>query len=183
MVDTKKKVSFDDVQVREYPIVLSLNPAGHYGPAIEIGWEYRLASELLPLKHVKYEKRATPIDLAEGRVAVKEYEQIRPSSFRRKEKNLYLFVNQREYYVKKNNFTDTEIQEATKEKEALYVERSRSNKFRNPAVRVKETLAANRRTRKVKRAVRNLKKNKDNGIDGRSNIYSGWQLPLSAYLF
>lgn len=181
-MSTKKKVSFDRVQVREYPIVLSLNPAGHYGHAIEIGWEYRLASEVPPPKNVTCEKKMAPIELHQGLVAIKDYERIRPSSCRRKEQKLYLFVNQREYYVKKNGFSDVEIQQATKEKEALYQERNRSNKFRNPAVRVKEILAANCRTKKVKRAVRNLKK-QNNDCDGNCRLYSGWKLPLSAYLF
>ena len=155
----KKKVSFDQVQVREYPVVLSQNPAGHYGPAIEIGWEYRLASKVPPLKNVKYEKEVKEIELDEGRAAVDEYERMRPSSFRRNETKLYLFVNQREYYVKSNNFTDDEIQEARMKKEALFLQRKRSSR-RNPVARCKEGIEASRRTKKVKRAVRNLKTKK-----------------------
>lgn len=184
-METTKKVSFDNVQVREYPVVLSLNPAGQYGAAIEIGWEYRAASEVPPLTDVKYGKPVDSVKLQDGRTAVNEYEKIRPSPFRRKDKKLYLFVNQREYYVKKSNFTDSEIQKAAKEKEALYAQRQRTNRLRNPVDRWKEGAMASRRTKKIKRAVRNLKKAKKNDkeLTGSSDhIYSGWWFPLSAYI-
>jgi hypothetical protein len=180
----EKKVSFDEVQLREYPVVLSQNPAGQYGPAIEIGWEYRLASEVPPLKNVKYEKIVKALELDKGCTAVDEYEKIRPSLFRRNEKNLYLFVNQREHYARSNNFTDEEIEEARKKKEALFLQRRRSSR-QNPVVRFKDGIEATRRTKKVKRAVRNLETkkiepNEEGSIDG--SIYTGWWVPLSAYI-
>lgn len=44
----EKKVSFDQVQVRdEYPACSAFTKScSQYGPAIEIGWEYQLASEV-----------------------------------------------------------------------------------------------------------------------------------------
>jgi hypothetical protein len=93
-------------------------------------------------------------------------------------------VNQREHYARSNNFTDEEIEEARKKKEALFLQRKRSSR-QNPVVRFKDGIEATRRTKKVKRAVRNLETKKiepndEGSIDG--SIYTGWWFPLSAYI-
>lgn len=192
MVSTKqkKKVSFRDVEIREYPIVLSLNPNSQYGPAIEIGWEYRPASQVSVVSLANNNKNSQKLELKEGRIAVSEYERVRPSSQRRSEQKLYLFVNQREYFVTKNGFSQEEIKQAAREKESLYLQRKRTNQLRSPVERWKEGASGAKRSKRVRRAVRNLKKAQagtgdEDSVNSISSdaIYSGWWLPLSAYIF
>lgn len=164
MNHTKKHVTFDQVEVREYPVVLSSNPAAsEYGPSIELGWEYQ-AAEILPT-----EKSTT------GRIAVDEYERLRPSSRRRKQKQFYLYLQQRVNRVKES-YTEEEIQQAVQEKKVTYKRRQRSNFWRNPVNLVQLEAVSVKREKKIKRALRNLKQKRD------GNIYSGWWFPLSGFI-
>jgi hypothetical protein len=181
MATTKKelkKVSFDAVEIREYPIVLSTNPATKYGPVLELGWEYRLASRIQPIDPLQRKEREI-----EGRLLVNEYEALRPSAQRRTLKGLYLFQPTREYRIKLHNYSDAEIAEAVAEKAKIFESRERSNLCRNPVSIICEgCILSARRTKKVKRAVRNLNKRKAAAAD-RRDIYRGWWLPFSACLF
>ena len=179
----QKSVSFGTVGVREYPVVLSTNPGGgnRYGAALELGWEYRLASEVVP---------STPHTAATNRTgccrgpvvwSVEEYETIRPSPQRRTLKSLFLFGNQREYRLKKNfSYTDQEIQQAVAEKARIV--RNRERTLRVQSLRVGENWSTVNRGRKIRRAVHNLK-TKQPKASSHEEIYRGWWLPLSAHFF
>lgn len=41
-----KQVSFHNLQIREYDVVLGDNPSCRYGPPVEIGWDYSEANEI-----------------------------------------------------------------------------------------------------------------------------------------
>merc|ERR1712232_1324856 len=41
-----KQVSFHNLQIREYDIVLGANPSCRSGPPVEIGWDYSEANEI-----------------------------------------------------------------------------------------------------------------------------------------
>ena len=173
----KKTVTFDTVVVRDYPIVLSDNPGGgnRYGPSLELGWEYRLASEVQTLPSTQAHR------LRYGRLSVEEYEKIRPSQQRRNLKSLFLFGNQREYRLKQNQqYTDGEIQQAIAEKARIVQHRERSLMFQSLDVR--QNWSTINRSRKIRRAVHNLKKEH---LLSRNHqeIYNGWWLPLSAHIF
>ena len=174
--EKKKKVSFDAVEIREYSVVLSDNPATRSGPSLEIGWEYRLATEVQPIGHGKEQS------IDEGRVPLNEYETIRPSAQRRPFENLYLFLPTRHYRIKRLHYTDAEIADALARKAAIFASRERSNFYRNPfSVLRAICIDSVRRTKRVKRAVRNLKKPTAAATD--HNIYRGWWWPLSAHCF
>ena len=173
----KKTVSFDTVVVREYPVVLSDNPGGgsRYGPSVELGWEYRLASEVQSLQSTKAHR------LCHGWLSVDEYETIRPSQRRRTLKSLFLFGNQREYRLKKNYpYTDDDIQQAIAEKARIVQHRERSLLLQS--LRIRKNWSTVNRSRKIRRGVHNLKK-KHLRSCCHHEIYNGWWLPLSAYLF
>ena len=178
-------VSFDTVEIREYPIVLSDNPATRRGPSLELGWEYRLASEIHPIDHIstggeEYAK------INAGRLSVYEYEMLRPSSQRRPMHKLYLFQPTREHRIRMHHFTVTEIREVEIVKSQIRQSRERSNVCRNPLTLVRKDCRESVRRSKVKRAVRNLKKpncEMSDPLTTANGIYNGWWLPLSAHLF
>lgn len=162
-----KRVSFDTVEIREYPIVLSTNPASQWGPAIELGWEYRLTSDV------------RGVAVKEGRLSVSEYESLCPSCRRRGTSELRLPLDERFQRVKAHNFSDDEIERAWKERAAIYKSRVRSISCLSPAYVVREVVASVRRHAMIRRAVHNLTKlpNKK-----PQNIYDGWWLPRSSHL-
>ena len=166
-----KKVTFQEVSVREYPIVLSSNPASKYGPAVEIGWEYSTSAMV--------KDRWGENHMCEGSLSVDQYEKLRPSAIRREPKELYLYLGARVHLVKKHHYSDSEIQSAEEEKKAILRSRKASNRLRNPAVVIKEDFVTVRRNQMIRRAVRNLHKEKRQ----QDNIYAGWWLPLSAHIF
>ena len=141
-----KTVSFDTVEIREYPIVLSTNPASQCGPAIELGWEYRLASDV------------RNVVVKEGRLSVLEYESLRPSGRRRSPSKLQLHFYQRLHRVKVHNFSDDDINRAWEEQAAINKSRKRSNSYLNPVYVAREMLASVRRLAKLRRAIHNLEK-------------------------
>lgn len=175
---SKMSVSFDVVTIREFDIVLSTNPASLSGPAIELGWDYQLATEVQPLTKRKRKRLQVP-----GTLSVQEYEELRPSPQRRNLTSLYLFLNQREYRLKVlRDYTDEDIKEAVEEKKIISKSRDRSNFYQSPTKKFSHNVTSVNRNRKIKRAVRNLKRRKQPSYTHR-DIYSGWWLPLSAYFF
>lgn len=152
-----RTVSFGTIEIRSHTIVLGTNPASLYGPAIELGWEYFIS---LP---------PTDIEL---------YEQKRPSANRRKLKQLYLYLPTRVYRLKNLGYTKEEIAAAVAEKDVIIRHRQRSNFFMNPLFILQQERKSSRRTKKVQRAVRNLSRKQS-----LSDIYSGWRLPFSAFVF
>ena len=54
-----KQVKFHTVEIREYDIILSNNPACEVGPSIEIGWDY------------------TDVNTADNAIRVSQYEKER----------------------------------------------------------------------------------------------------------
>jgi hypothetical protein len=160
-----KKVSFDAVEIRSYPIVLSDNPECHYGPSIELGWEYHAASpdERLPLS---------------------DYEASR--SKRRTVRQLYLSQVQREKMLEPI-VTPEELQQALREKDRARRYRQVSNSLQDPVSKVSDSVRASRRHKQIRRAVRNLQKKQQRAAaaaaDELTDIYSGWWLPWSAFIF
>ena len=156
--ESKKSVSWDTVEVREYAMVLSTNPAAHFGPAVELGWEYCLADTVEMLVDERQNangegeqslrKEAYRID---GKVSVDIYEVIRPSDCRRRKlEDMYMNGKARREMLEKD-YTIDEIQEAMREKITIARLRARSKNYVTDWMRDKR-----KRIRKVKRAVRNL---------------------------
>ena len=170
-----KKVKFNTVEIREYDIILSNNPACEYGPSIEIGWEY------------------TDINTADDAIRVSQYEKDRFGK-RRHEKHgrpskLYLSQVRRESILKKAGYTEKEVNAAIRDKRKARLQRSVST-FQSLGTRIKATVSGRRKERKVMRAVRNLQKLQNNQ-KGESptdlfcdnvSLYKGWWIPYSAYI-
>jgi hypothetical protein len=157
-----KKVSFDAVEIRSYPIVLSNNPECHYGPSIELGWEYTASPYASPLG---------------------DYEASRPK--RRTVRQLYLSQVQREKLLEPI-VSPEELQQALKEKERARMYRKLSNSLQDPVSKVGDSVRASRRSKQIQRAVRNLQKKQKGAApapDEAIDIYSGWWLPWSAFIF
>ena len=170
-----KHVKFNTVEIREYEIILSNNPACEYGPSIEIGWEY------------------TDINTADDAIRVSQYEKERFGK-RRQEKNgrpskLYLSQVRREAILKEAGYTNKEIHAAIRDKRKARLQRSVST-FQSLGTRIKATVKGGRKEQKVLRAVRNLQKlqNKQKGesptdlLLDNASLYKGWRIPFSAYI-
>lgn len=174
---TTKKIQFDTIEIRTYPVVLSNNPACEYGPSIELGWNYN--KEEAAHKTIR---------------RVSQYEKERFGK-RRREKpgrpsQMYLSQVRREAILHDLGYSDKEVKKAMKDKRKARRQRSVS-KFLSTGTRIKATVNGRRKERKVMRAVRNLKKrqekNNSNGeCDGlffdNSTVYKGWWIPFSAYI-
>jgi len=168
----KKSVSWDCVEVREYKMVLSTNPATHYGPPVELGWEYALADtvEIILVKEDADEETIirSPCEVDGGRISVDYYETIRPSERRRRKLgDMYLDGKSRRELLE-DDYTSEEIKEAVREKIALARERASSKRYTTNWIKDKEM-----RIRKVKRAVRNLQQKQT-----PKNIYARWWMPI-----
>lgn len=129
---SKRRVTFQEVRVRDYPITLSVNPASRFGPAIELGWDYN----------------------AETVVPIDEYENYRNGK-RRTVQNLYLFLPTRVYRLKHLDYTDQEIAEAIREKDQIVKQRDKSNASWawSPIETVRREWKAIKRHRAVRRVV------------------------------
>jgi len=166
-----KQIKFNTVEIREYPIVLSNNPACEYGPSIEIGWEY---TDTL-FKVSQYEKE---------RIGKRRRE--RPG----RQSQLYLSQVRREAILKEAGYTDEEVKTAVKDKRRARMQRSMST-FLGVGTRINATFKGTKKERKIMRAVRNLQKLQDNGKGESStglfcdnaSVYKGWWMPFSAYIF
>ena len=174
---TTKKIQFDTIEIRTYPVVLSNNPACEYGPSIELGWNYN-------------KEEATHKTIRR----VSQYEKERFGK-RRREKpgrpsQMYLSQVRREAILRDLGFSDKDVKKAMKDKRKARRQRSVS-KFLSTGTRIKATVNGRRKERKVMRAVRNLKKRQEkNNSNGESDglfcdnatVYKGWWIPFSAYI-
>jgi hypothetical protein len=143
---------------------------------MELGWDYYQSVD--------------SIMNGQKRVSVQDYEKLRPSEERRNVHALYMFLPTRVYHPKNMNYTDEEIAAAVREKQIVYNSRQRSNSCcrMSPAWLVKLIIAQSKRERKVKRALRNLKKKRSSSqvpssSSSSESIYRGWWIPLSAHFF
>jgi hypothetical protein len=167
---TKQRIQFDTVQIREFPIILSNNPSCHYGPSIELGWEYSTNTSDETITVSQYEK------LREGKRRTG-----RPSKF-------YLSQVRREAMLKDAGYTDREVKNAIKDKQKARRQRSLS-KYSSVRSMIQTNLKASRTEKKVGRAVRNIdriNRKQKNGSElfyDKSAIYSGRWLPFSAHYF
>jgi|Transcript_12037 hypothetical protein len=155
-------VAFGTVEIREYPVVLGDNPECHYGPSVNLGWEYTLSKGAEPLN--EYEKARSP---------------------RRKIRQLYMSQVRREALLEPA-YSKDEVKQAIRLKQKVRQQRKFSNTSISPLKNIGAGLRHWSTNKKVKRAVRNL--NKQNATTNESsvakkNIYSGWWLPLSEYIF
>lgn len=140
----KRVVSFDQVEIREYPVILGNNPASHYGPSIELGWEYNIP-EATPMPVDKYERTRQPQRL-------------------KKQKYLYLSQVKREDILKQGGYPEKELKKAVQEKQRARRHRQFSQNTTSPLVVINRGLRAGRTNKKVKRAVRNLNKETANQL-------------------
>ena len=173
MSANSKQIKFDAVEIREYPIILSNNPACQYGPSIEIGWEY------------------VDIYTADNAIRVSQYEMERFGK-RRREKpgrpsKLYLSQMRREALLREAGYADREVNNAIRDKKIARLRRS-VNLFLSTGTRINATIKGSMKERKVMRAVRNLKKLQNNNKGNppfydKDSVYKGWWLPFSAYVF
>lgn len=155
---SKKSVRWNTVEVREYKMVLSSNPAAHFGPAVELGWEYCLAKkvDMIVDQHQnadgeQEQPSSKKSHRIQGKMSVDSYEEIRPSdSRRRKLGDMYLDGKARHELLEEDYSID-EIQEAMREKITIARTRASSKKYVTDWMRDKQ-----KRIRKVKRAVKNL---------------------------
>ena len=173
---TTKQVKFNTVEIREYEIILSNNPACEYGPSIGIGWDY------------------TDINTADNAIRVSQFEKERFGK-RRVEKHgrqskLYLSQVRREAILKEAGYTDKEVKAAIRDKQKARLLRSVST-FESLGTRINATIKGGRKERKVLRAVRNLqklqKKQKTESSTSylmcdHTSLYKGWWIPFSAYI-
>lgn len=164
-------MSFGTVEIREYPIILSANPATKLGPSLELGWDYFVADtiELILYDEETGTVAIEPYRIENGQTAVDHYEAVRPSERRHHKvmREMYLNSYEREALLEKY-YTAEEIKQAVEEKAELARSRSRSKYFPTAWSRGRP-----KRIRKVKRAVKNLRQKQV-----PENLYSMWWLPL-----
>jgi len=167
----RKTVSWDTVEIREYEVVLSTNPATKYGPPIELGWEYCWADSVELLAHDEDAGTIAiqPHLIEGGRTTVDLYESIRPSDQRHHQvmREMYWNSFEREALLQEK-YTEEEIKQAVEEKLVISRARARSKLFLTTWTRNKP-----KRIRKIKRAVKNLRQKQI-----PNSIYAMWWLPL-----
>ena len=172
---SKKSVCWDTVEVRKYTMVLSTNPAAHFGPAVELGWEYCLAEtvDMLVDQHqISDGEQEQPLSKkphrVQGKMSVDDYEAIRPSDCRRRKLGDMYLDGKARHELLEEDYTKDEIQEAMREKTTIARTRASSKKYVTDWMRDKQ-----KRIRKVKRAVKNLQRKQV-----PKNIYSWCWLQL-----
>jgi len=168
-----KQIKFNTVEIREYHIVLSDNPACGYGPSIEIGWEYTTTN---CFKVSQYENE---------RIGQRRREKHgRPSQ-------LYLSQVRREAMLKEAGYNEKEVKTAVRNKRRAQYQRSMSTCL-SLGTRIDATVKGIKKERKVMRAVRNLQRLQQNRkgesstdylFCNNASVYKGWWMPLSAYIF
>jgi len=172
---SKKSVSWDAVEIREYPVVLSANPSTKLGPSLELGWDYCMADTIELILHDEETGMVAmePYLIEDGQTTVDHYEAVRPSERRHHKvlREMYLNSHEREALLEKY-YTAEEIKQAVEEKTELARTRSTSKYFPTAWSRSRP-----KRIRKVKRAVKNL-----NQKQIPKNIYALWWLPLEISL-
>ncbi|KAL9191467.1 hypothetical protein ACHAXT_001173 [Thalassiosira profunda] len=163
-MDKSKKTQFDTVECRLYPVVLSDNPGGKYGPSIELGWDYTE----LP-------------NSGQRRLSVYERQ-------RQKERvqRFYLSHARRESILREASYSKADIRKATSRKRSIQRRRASSNLFMSPITKIKSRVREGRRARKLKAANRNLQKMEDGDrlFYEHNEVYKGWWKPhLEVTLF
>mmetsp|Transcript_16507 Transcript_16507/g.39517 ORF Transcript_16507/g.39517 Transcript_16507/m.39517 type:complete len:160 (+) Transcript_16507:304-783(+) len=152
----KKTTHFDTVEIRYYPIVLSNNPDGSYGPPIEFGWEYSTEHDTLKVSSYEQERKDT------------------------RKPRLYLSQNEREAMLRKANYTEKELKKAMRDKNSARRKRNRSNLLMNPVTKIQMSLQASVRTKKLNRGKKNLEMMRSDGsFHEHDAIYDRWWIPVS----
>mmetsp|Transcript_8701 Transcript_8701/g.12307 ORF Transcript_8701/g.12307 Transcript_8701/m.12307 type:complete len:162 (-) Transcript_8701:176-661(-) len=156
------RVLFDAVEIREYPIVLGNNPSSTIGPSIEIGWEY---TDLEPQDVEDHANRKT---------------------IKRDVRALYVAPVVREsILLRSEQYSHQDIDEAVREKNKVRQQRERSNFITNsnPINDVRKKVRYQKRRKKIGCAIKNLQKEQQEVEVRELNLYRGWWLPFSAYVF
>jgi hypothetical protein len=157
---TYKVTQFDTIEIRYYPVVLSDNPAGEYGPPIELGWEY------------------TTQHTTSTAAKVDAYESERQHT---RKNRLYLSQDAREALLRDANYSEKEMKEAMRRKKWARLSRSANNLILriNLFDNVSQTIRNGVQSKKLKRARKNLRKLKaSGGFHEHSDIYDGWWVPI-----
>ena len=162
---TYKVTQFDTIEIRYYPVVLSDNPAGEYGPPIELGWEYTTQQHDLASCHT-------------NKLKVDAYESERQ---RTRKNRLYMSQDAREALLRDANYSEKEMKEALRRKKWARLSRSannlilRINLFDNVSQKIRKGV----QSKKLTRARKNLRKLKASGVfHEHSDIYDGWWVPI-----
>lgn len=143
-------------------MVLSDNPAGRYGPSVELGWSYTKGN-----KHGKHI------------VAFEKEQKEKRQATASKPRRLYLSPFQRDKLLRDANYSSRDINKALREKNRIRRQRLASNFFQNPLLKIENALKTRRRNKKLKRAVQNLnnKKMRQSSLFvDNSTLYRGWLL-------
>jgi hypothetical protein len=162
---TTKATRFDTIEIRYYPVVLSDNPAGKYGPPIELGWEYYTTEQ-----HDVDGCNASKLNLD-------AYEMER----RPRRKKIYLSQVAREAMLRNANYTEKELQEAMRRKNRARSSRTANNMlmYLNPLNCLRQKVECDVQIKKLKKAKKNLRKlSADGGFHEHSDIYNGWWRPI-----
>ena len=150
--NSQRQVTFGSIEIRHYPHVLGYSPSCQDGgPALTLGWE---------------PERITT-------TSVEEYEQGRPTYRRRTVPQLLLSWQTRVRRLAAWGYTVEDMWESMAENTDT-IAQSRESRWSA----IQREHRAIQITKKVQRAVRNLRKKQ-----APSNIYAGWRLPLSAHVF
>ena len=166
MSETNNKVTrFDTIEIRYYPVVLSNNPGGKYGPPIELGWEY-------------YTTEQHDIDSCNAsKFNLDVYERDR----RPKRKNIYLSQVAREAMLRDAEYTEKELEEAMRRKNRARSSRTANNMLMwlDPLYCLRQKVEYEVQIKKLKKARKNLLKlSADGGFHEHSKIYNGWWRPI-----
>ena len=175
---SRKSVSWGSVEIREYSIVLTTNPATRMGPAIGLGWEYRCTANVEILSRSQDEDGGAiafePYSIEGGRTTVDFYESLRSSELRHPQvlRDLYLNSFEREAMLQERNYKDDDIRQAVQEQLEEVRVRARAKHQITSWIKSKP-----KRIRKIKRAVKNLQQKQI-----PKNIYAFWWLPADISL-
>ncbi|KAL7526014.1 hypothetical protein ACHAWF_001598 [Thalassiosira exigua] len=168
-----KQTRFGTVEIRRYPIVLSDNPGGKHGPPIELGWDYTEDGN-----EMSNDRRET----AGGTMSVSFYEKGRQG---RRRSRLYLSHLQREEMLLQAEYTQRELDRATRRATTVRRKRCLSYMLSNPAQKVESNVRGDVAARKLRRAKENLRdlRDDDGHFHDHSDIYDCWWLPSIIWKF
>ena len=175
---SRKSISWGAVEIREYSIVLTTNPATRMGPAIGLGWEYSCTANVEILSRSQEEDGGVvafePYCIEGGHTTVDFYESLRSSELRHPQvlRDLYLNSFEREAMLQERNYKDDDIRQAVQEQLEEVRVRARAKHQITSWIKSKP-----KRIRKIKRAVKNLQQKQI-----PKNIYAFWWLPADISL-
>ena len=141
-------VSFGDVTIRNYPIILGANPATSLGAPVCIDWEYT-------------EQEPLPVD---------DYENSRKGKRRTKQHYMYLSYYRRQEILHNAGYTDKEFKQAERQVSRIHWSRKFHYYWSFPVLVQKNVTGsfARRRNRRVIRKYRNeMKKAKQQQIENK----------------